>query len=157
MRLVAAAGYDLRTPMTRMRLRAEFLPDEEREKWLKDLDELDRIADRAIRLVREEIDEDTATIAIRRRCLRYLGQPNGHAAIDDHRASRHEGRPVGKQEKGCLRNLLCIRHSLHWMQICDEIQNGRIPLSSAWRDRAARQKCIDTHAICGVVGCQRPH
>jgi signal transduction histidine kinase len=58
MRLVAAAGHDLRTPMTRMRLRAEFLPDDEREKWLNDLDELDRIADSAIRLVREEVDED---------------------------------------------------------------------------------------------------
>jgi signal transduction histidine kinase len=56
MRLVAAAGHDLRTPMTRMRLRAEFLPDEEREVWLKDLSELDRIADSAIRLVREEVD-----------------------------------------------------------------------------------------------------
>ncbi len=57
MRLVAAAGHDLRTPMTRMRLRAEFLPDEDREVWLKDLAELDRIADSAIRLVREEVDE----------------------------------------------------------------------------------------------------
>lgn len=56
MRLVAAAGHDLRTPMTRMRLRAEFLPEEEREAWLKDLDELDRIADSAIRLVREEVE-----------------------------------------------------------------------------------------------------
>ena len=56
MRLVAAAGHDLRTPMTRMRLRAEFLPDEDREVWLKDLAELDRIADSAIRLVREEVD-----------------------------------------------------------------------------------------------------
>ncbi|MGO4722759.1 MULTISPECIES: ATP-binding protein [unclassified Inquilinus] len=56
MRLVAAAGHDLRTPMTRMRLRAEFLPEEDQAAWLKDLDELDRIADSAIRLVREEVD-----------------------------------------------------------------------------------------------------
>lgn len=54
MRLVAAAGHDLRTPMTRMRLRAEFLDDDERARWLHDLDELDRIADSAIQLVREE-------------------------------------------------------------------------------------------------------
>lgn len=59
MRLVAAAGHDLRTPMTRMRLRAEFLPEEDREVWLKDLEELDRIADSAIRLVREEVGPQT--------------------------------------------------------------------------------------------------
>jgi methyl-accepting chemotaxis protein len=44
MRLVAGAGHDLRTPMTRMRLRVEFLPEEERLHWLHDLEELDRIA-----------------------------------------------------------------------------------------------------------------
>lgn len=59
MRLVAAAGHDLRTPMTRMRLRAEFFDEEERGAWLKDIDELDRIADSAIRLVREEVSEDS--------------------------------------------------------------------------------------------------
>jgi signal transduction histidine kinase len=55
MRLVAAAGHDMRTPITRMRLRAEFVTDEdERAKWLNDIDELERIADSAIMLVREE-------------------------------------------------------------------------------------------------------
>ncbi|MBB4568875.1 ATP-binding protein [Rhizobium leucaenae] len=60
MRLVAAAGHDLRTPMTRMRLRAEFIKDDEdRQKWLADLEELDTIADSAIGLVREEISRDS--------------------------------------------------------------------------------------------------
>ncbi|MCW6513081.1 ATP-binding protein [Lichenifustis flavocetrariae] len=54
MRLVAAAGHDLRTPLTRMRLRAEFLDEVERGKWLNNLDELERIADSAIALVREQ-------------------------------------------------------------------------------------------------------
>ncbi len=59
MRLVAAAGHDMRTPITRMRLRAEFVPDdEERAKWLTDLEELERIADSAIMLVREETGAD---------------------------------------------------------------------------------------------------
>ena len=60
-RLVAAAGHDLRTPMTRMRLRAEFLDDHERDTWIADLDELDRIADSAIRLVREEVEDSSRT------------------------------------------------------------------------------------------------
>ena len=57
MRIVAGAAHDLRTPLTRMRLRAEFIPDgEDRTQWLSDLAELDRIADSAIRLVREEVE-----------------------------------------------------------------------------------------------------
>lgn len=56
MRLVAAAGHDLRTPLTRMRLRAELLDHADQEKWLNDLEELDRIADSAISLVREETE-----------------------------------------------------------------------------------------------------
>jgi signal transduction histidine kinase len=62
MRLVAAAGHDLRTPMTRMRLRAEFLDEEDRPLWLSDLEELDRIADSAIQLVREESQRERSQI-----------------------------------------------------------------------------------------------
>jgi signal transduction histidine kinase len=62
MRLVAAAGHDLRTPMTRMRLRAEFLDDEDRSMWLNDLEELDRIADSAIQLVREETQRERSRL-----------------------------------------------------------------------------------------------
>lgn len=55
MRLVAAAGHDFRTPITRMRLRAEFVEnDDDRAMWLKDIDELAQIADSAILLVWEE-------------------------------------------------------------------------------------------------------
>jgi signal transduction histidine kinase len=61
MRLLAAAGHDLRTPITRMRLRAEFVEDEEERKlWLNDLEELERIADSAILLVREESGKASA-------------------------------------------------------------------------------------------------
>lgn len=62
MRLVAGAGHDLRTPMTRLRLRVEFLPESERAEWLSDLDEMDRIADSAIQLVREEISADKSEV-----------------------------------------------------------------------------------------------
>jgi signal transduction histidine kinase len=61
-RLVAAAGHDLRTPLTRMRLRAEFLDEEDRAMWLSDLEELDRIADSAIQLVREETQREASQL-----------------------------------------------------------------------------------------------
>lgn len=63
MRLVAAAGHDLRTPITRMRLRAEFISDDdERDVWLNDLSEIENIAESAITLVQEEVSPDDQQI-----------------------------------------------------------------------------------------------
>ena len=108
MRLVAAAGHDLRTPMTRMRLRAEFLPEEERAKWLADLDELERIAHSAIRLVREgRSDEATETVALDGLVRNLVGEMEALGLSAQ--AGRIESVPVRAGALGlrrALRNLL---------------------------------------------------
>jgi signal transduction histidine kinase len=63
MRLVAAAGHDLRTPLQRMRLRVEFIEDDKtRETWLKDIEEMTNIANSAITLVKEEVAANESEI-----------------------------------------------------------------------------------------------
>lgn len=109
MRLVAAAGHDLRTPMTRMRLRAEFLPPEEQETWLKDLEELDRIADSAIRLVREEVADTAGEEGVRLDRLvaeigRELTEVGRRIAWKAEEPACVEARPLAL--KRALRNLL---------------------------------------------------
>ncbi len=109
MRLVAAAGHDLRTPMTRMRLRAEFVTDEEeRGKWFADLEELDSIADSAIRLVREEASQDPAESAsldaLLREIVEELNQLNLDVTATELKPVRVPAGPVAL--KRALRNLV---------------------------------------------------
>ncbi|SMO93121.1 ATP-binding protein [Paracoccus laeviglucosivorans] len=109
MRLVAAAGHDLRTPMTRMRLRAEFIEDDtDRAKWLADLEELDLIADSAIRLVREEIGADGLEQV---RLDRMLGEISDELRMLGHQVTRSVLPPVSVTVgpmalKRALRNLI---------------------------------------------------
>lgn len=108
MRLVAAAGHDLRTPMTRMRLRAEFLPNGDREKWIADIDELDHIADSAICLVHEEteavppnairLDETVSEV------ISELQELHFDARLEDRQAVCVCARPLSL--KRALRNLI---------------------------------------------------
>ena len=54
-RMLAAVGHDLRTPITTMRLRAEFIEDEEiRDRILSSLDEMQHMAEAALAFAREE-------------------------------------------------------------------------------------------------------
>lgn len=54
-RMLAAVGHDLRTPITTMRLRAEFIEDEEiRGRMLSSLDEMEHMAEAALAFAREE-------------------------------------------------------------------------------------------------------
>lgn len=98
MRMIAAAGHDMRTPMTRMRLRAEFVGDgDERQSWLKDLEELDHIADSAIRLVREEISPAAQQEVALDAVLRSVAEE-----IRETDLSVDEGAIVGVSVKGSL-------------------------------------------------------
>ena len=60
-RMLAAISHDLRTPITSLRLRAEFIEDEEiRQKILETLDDMQRMAEATLAFAREEAaQEDT--------------------------------------------------------------------------------------------------
>ncbi len=52
--MLAAISHDLRTPITRLRLRAEFLEDEVlRRQFLRDLDQMNALVEAALSFVRD--------------------------------------------------------------------------------------------------------
>lgn len=60
-RMLAAIGHDLRTPLTSLRLRAEFVEDEEtRQKIVETLDEMQRMVEAALAFLREEAASEPA-------------------------------------------------------------------------------------------------
>jgi signal transduction histidine kinase len=63
-RMIAAISHDLRTPITSMRLRAEFIEDEEtRAKFISSLDEMKAMAESTLAFAREEsTSEETRTV-----------------------------------------------------------------------------------------------
>ena len=63
-RMLAAISHDLRTPITTLRLRAEFVEDEEtRARILETLDEMQRMTEATLAFAREEATvEDTRTV-----------------------------------------------------------------------------------------------
>ena len=59
--MLAAIGHDLRTPITRLRLRAEFLEDEEqRRRMLADLDEMEAMIAATLAFARDEAATEPA-------------------------------------------------------------------------------------------------
>lgn len=59
-RMLAAMSHDLRTPMTTLRLRAEFIEDEEtRTRILQTLEEMQRMTEATLAFVREEAKVET--------------------------------------------------------------------------------------------------
>jgi signal transduction histidine kinase len=62
-RMLAAIGHDLRTPITRMRLRAEFIePREVRDAILRDLEQMNAMAHSALSFIRDGVDVQRSSL-----------------------------------------------------------------------------------------------
>lgn len=65
LRVVAMAAHDMRGPLQRMKLRSEFLSDNERTAWLQDVEEVEAICDGAIRIVKNrEVAEPVVALRL---------------------------------------------------------------------------------------------
>jgi signal transduction histidine kinase len=108
-RMLAAISHDLKTPITRMRLRAEILEDEEvKDKFQYDLDEMETMVQGALDFMRG-MDSDEAAQAVDMNALLESLQADAEEAgrqmeIEGNAHSPYVGRPLAL--KRCLSNLI---------------------------------------------------
>lgn len=80
--MLAAISHDLRTPITSLRLRAEFVEDEEnRDRMLETLDEMQRITEAALDFAREDAAEESRPVDLAA-LLQSLGDDLGALGWD---------------------------------------------------------------------------
>jgi signal transduction histidine kinase len=97
--MLAAISHDLRTPITRLRLRADFVEDEEqRQKMLADLEQMETMIATTLAFAREEADEEPRRpfdLAVLLQDLCDTASDSGRAAAYRGPLSvTYQGRPV---------------------------------------------------------------
>lgn len=160
-RLLAAISHDLRTPVTRMRLRADQMePPELRERFVADLDEIKNLLSTTIDFVRStdsreetaEVDVTALLESLVEDCRDLQAGQAGHAAhaghtgqaaqpevritlhgADDERATCLKAQPLAL--KRCLSNLLENAVRYGGGQVDIEVREAGDMLSVAIRDR----------------------
>ncbi len=107
--LFRAISHDLKTPITRLRLRVELLDDESKiEKFSKDLDELELLVKGALQTVKEtSIHENVETIDIQELLSQLAEHHNNFSpciSIKGSVLTRYRGKPLAI--KRCLSNII---------------------------------------------------
>ncbi len=109
--MIAAISHDLRTPITRLRLRAEFVEDpEEQQKMLADLDQMEAIIRSTLAFAREDNDAEPTTVIDLAALLREVAEGHPPARLNLVRNSDAEtsvmilARPTALRR--CLNNLV---------------------------------------------------
>lgn len=108
-RVLAAMSHDLRTPITRLRLRVESIEDEAlRTRCVDDLDEMTRMVRGALSMFRglndEEQPESVDINALLEELQRRYAEVNASVAIEGRAAAPLSGKPLAL--KRCLGNLV---------------------------------------------------
>jgi signal transduction histidine kinase len=81
--MLAAISHDLRTPLTRMRLRAEFVDDEDQRKRLsRDVDDMQVMIDSALAFFRDDSQDEESTMFDFPELLRTIADDYGDQGID---------------------------------------------------------------------------
>jgi signal transduction histidine kinase len=108
-RVLAAMSHDLRTPITRLRLRVESIEDEAlRARCVEDLDEMTRMVSGALAVFRGLNDEEPAAAVDMSTLLQELQrryeEVDASVAIEGQAAAPYSGKPLAL--KRCLGNLV---------------------------------------------------
>jgi signal transduction histidine kinase len=107
--VLAAMSHDLRTPITRLRLRVESIEDEAlRTRCIDDLDEMTRMVRGALSVFRGLNDEEQSVAvdvdALLQELQRRYAEVNASVAIEGRAAAPFNGKPLAL--KRCLGNLV---------------------------------------------------
>ncbi len=97
--MLAAISHDLRTPITRLRLRAEFVEDTaQRDKMLSDLEEMERMTESTLIFARDEVTAEKPQMVDIAAVLQSICSDmldTGHAvSLDDCPPTPINGRPI---------------------------------------------------------------
>ena len=108
-RIFTAMSHDLKTPITRLRLRAEMLDDEPlRAKFAKDLDEMEAMVAHTLDFMRDASTQEALrrvdVMALLESLQTDYQDTGGKVAIEGNVAQAYSGRPLALRR--CLTNLL---------------------------------------------------